>query len=300
MFAIPGHVLYHNTFAVTINASDQTLLEWLIDLTFLEPGLMSIAVKTAEEIEKMRLAGRLAAEVLEMIEPHVQPGVSTEEIDQICHDYIVQQQKATPAPLNYMGFPKSICTSVNHQVCHGIPGGKTLKNGDIVNIDITVIKDGFHGDTSKMFFIGEPSVLARRLTKITLEALWIGIEQIRPGAHLSNIGHAIQQYVESNNYSIVREYCGHGIGRKFHEEPQVLHYGSPGNGVLLQPGMCFTIEPMVNAGKRQVKLLPDGWTVVTKDRSLSAQWEHTMLVTETGYEVLTLRKGEEHALPGAN
>ncbi len=260
---------------------------------------MSITVKTPEEIDKMRLASRLAAEVLEMIAPHVKAGVSTDEIDQICHSHIIEKQNAIPAPLNYMGFPKSICTSVNHQVCHGIPGGKTLKNGDIVNIDITVIKDGFHGDTSKMFFIGKPSVLARRLTKITLESLWIGIDQVRPGAHLSNIGHAIQSYVESNNYSVVREYCGHGIGRKFHEEPQILHYGSPGNGILLQPGMCFTIEPMVNAGKRQVKLLPDGWTVVTKDRSLSAQWEHTLLVTDIGCDVLTLREGEKPALPSA-
>ncbi len=260
---------------------------------------MSITVKTPEEIDKMRLASRLAAEVLEMIAPHVKAGVSTDEIDQICHSHIIEKQSAIPAPLNYMGFPKSICTSVNHQVCHGIPGGKTLKNGDIVNIDITVIKDGFHGDTSKMFFIGKPSVLARRLTKITLESLWIGIDQVRPGAHLSNIGHAIQSYVESNNYSVVREYCGHGIGRKFHEEPQILHYGSPGNGILLQPGMCFTIEPMVNAGKRQVKLLPDGWTVVTKDRSLSAQWEHTLLVTDIGCDVLTLREGEKPALPSA-
>ncbi|MCP4289734.1 MAG: type I methionyl aminopeptidase [Gammaproteobacteria bacterium] len=260
---------------------------------------MSITVKTPEEIDKMRLASRLAAEVLEMIAPHVKAGVSTDEIDQICHSHIIEKQNAIPAPLNYMGFPKSICTSVNHQVCHGIPGGKTLKNGDIVNIDITVIKDGFHGDTSKMFFIGKPSVLARRLTKITLESLWIGIDQVRPGAHLSNIGHAIQSYVESNNYSVVREYCGHGIGRKFHEEPQILHYGSPGSGILLQPGMCFTIEPMVNAGKRQVKLLPDGWTVVTKDRSLSAQWEHTLLVTDIGCDVLTLREGEKPALPSA-
>jgi len=260
---------------------------------------MSVIIKTAEEIDKMRVAGRLAAEVLEMIAPHVEAGISTDQINQICHDYIVDKQKAIPAPLNYMGFPKSICTSVNHQVCHGIPGGKILKNGDIVNIDITVIKDGFHGDTSQMFFIGEPSVLARRLTKITLEALWIGIEQVKPGTHLSNIGHAIQQHVEANSYSVVREYCGHGIGRRFHEEPQVLHYGTPDNGILLQPGMCFTIEPMVNAGKRHVKLLPDGWTVVTKDRSLSAQWEHTVLVTDNGCEVLTLRETEECMLPGA-
>ncbi len=258
---------------------------------------MSATIKTADEIEKMRVAGRLAAEVLEMIAPHMQPGISTDEIDQICHDYIVDEQHAIPAPLNYRGFPKSICTSVNHQVCHGIPGNKILKKGDIVNVDITVIKDGFHGDTSQMFFIGTPSVLAKRLVQTTREALWLGIEQVRPGAHLSDIGHAIQQFVESRHYSVVREYCGHGIGREFHEDPQVLHYGNPGNGIVLQPGMCFTIEPMVNAGKRQVKMLSDGWTVVTRDRSLSAQWEHTILVTDTGHEVLTLRRGEEPVLP---
>ncbi len=254
---------------------------------------MSIVIKTPEEIEKMRLAGRLAAEALEMIDPYVQPGVTTEELNRICHDHIVNVQQATPAPLNYRGYPKSICTSVNHQVCHGIPSEKRLKNGDIVNIDITVIKDGFHGDTSKMFFIGEPSVLAKRLVRVTKEALDIGIAEVKPRAHLGDIGHAIQQYVESHNYSVVREYCGHGIGREFHEDPQVLHYGTRGSGAVLQPGMCFTIEPMVNAGKRQVKLLPDGWTVVTKDRTLSAQWEHTILVTEEGYEILTLRKEEQ-------
>ena len=253
---------------------------------------MSIIIKTPEEIEKMRLAGRLAAEVLEMIEPHVQPGVTTDELNRICHTYIVENQQATPAPLDYRGYPKSICTSVNHQVCHGIPSEKRLKNGDIVNIDITVIKDGFHGDTSKMFFIGEPSVLAKRLVRVTKEALDIGINEVKPGARLGDIGHAIQQHVESHNYSVVREYCGHGIGREFHEDPQVLHYGSPGSGTILQPGMCFTIEPMVNAGKRQVKLLPDGWTVVTKDRTLSAQWEHTILVTDEGHEILTLRNEE--------
>ncbi len=253
---------------------------------------MSIIIKTPEEIEKMRVAGRLAAEVLEMIESHVQAGITTEELDRICHDYIVNTQGATPAPLNYRSFPKSICTSVNHQVCHGIPSGKRLKNGDIVNIDITVIKDGFHGDTSKMFCIGEPSVLARRLVRIAREALFLGIAEVRPGARLGDIGYAIQRHVESNNYSVVREYCGHGIGREFHEEPQVLHYGVQNTGVILQPGMCFTIEPMVNAGKHQVKLLPDGWTVVTKDRSLSAQWEHTILVTDSGAEILTLRENE--------
>jgi len=256
---------------------------------------MSVAIKTGEEIEKMRVAGRLAAEVLEMIEPYVEPGITTEELDRICHDYIVNVQQAIPAPLNYRGFPKSICTSVNHQVCHGIPGNKRLKKGDVVNIDITVIKDGFHGDTSKMFFVGEPSILARRLVQITQEAMHKGIEKVRAGARLGDIGHAIQQFAESHNYSVVREYCGHGIGREFHEDPQVLHYGTPGTGIILQQGMCFTIEPMINAGKRQVKLLPDGWTVVTKDRALSAQWEHTILVTEQGYEVLTRRREEQDA-----
>jgi len=241
----------------------------------------------------MRVAGRLAAEVLEMIEPHVQPGVTTDELDRICHDYIVNEQQAVPAPLNYHGFPKSICTSVNHVVCHGTPGEKKLKNADILNIDITVIKDGYHGDTSKMFFVGEPSIKARRVVNIARECLVIGIKQIKPGAQLGDIGHAIQQHAEKNHCSIVREYCGHGIGRDFHEDPQVLHYGKPGTGLVLEPGMTFTIEPMVNLGKRNVKLLPDNWTVITKDRTLSAQWEHTLLVTEDGYEVLTLRKGEE-------
>lgn len=253
---------------------------------------MGILIKTPEEIEKMRVAGQLAAEVLDIVEPHVQAGITTEELDRICHDYIVNIQNAIPAPLNYRGFPKSICTSVNHQVCHGIPGNKRLKNGDIINIDITVIKDGFHGDTSKMFLIGEPSVLARRLVSITREALQTGIDVVKPGAYFNDIGSAIQKLVESNNCSVVREYCGHGIGREFHEEPQVLHYGTQEHGPMLQPGMCFTIEPMVNAGKRMVKLLPDGWTVVTKDRSLSAQWEHTILVTDDGHEILTLRQEE--------
>jgi methionyl aminopeptidase len=256
---------------------------------------MSITIKTAAEIERMRVAGRLAAEVLEMIEPHVLPGVTTEELDRICHDYIVTEQGAVPAPLNYRGFPKSICTSVNHQVCHGIPGNKRLKKGDVLNIDITVIKEGFHGDTSKMFYLGEPSILARRLSETSYQAMYRGIEQVRPGARLGDIGHAIQHFVEGRNYSVVREYCGHGIGREFHEDPQILHYGAPGTGEELQAGMCFTIEPMINAGKRQVKLLPDGWTVVTKDRSLSAQWEHTILVTDQGYEILTLRQEEVEA-----
>lgn len=256
---------------------------------------MAITIKTPEEIEKMRVAGRLAAEVLEMIEPHVKAGVTTDELDRICHDYIVNVQKAIPAPLNYHGFPRSICTSVNHQVCHGIPGDKKLKKGDIINIDITVIKDGFHGDTSKMFCIGEPSVLARRLCDITYEAMWRGIDVVRPGARFGDIGEAIQRFVEGNRYSVVREYCGHGIGRGFHEEPQVLHYGKKGTGAEMQPGMTFTIEPMVNAGRKEVKQLGDGWTVVTRDRKLSAQWEHTILVTEEGHEVLTLRSEEQVA-----
>lgn len=241
----------------------------------------------------MRIAGRLAGEVLQMIRPHVQIGVTTDELDRLCHDYIVNEQKAIPAPLNYHGFPKSICTSVNHQVCHGIPGNKKLKNGDILNIDITVIKDEFHGDTSKMFILGEAPIKASRVTQIAYDCLLLGIEQVKPGAHLGDIGYAIQQYAESHQCSVVREYCGHGIGRGFHEEPQVLHYGKAGTGVALEPGMIFTIEPMINAGKRNVKLLSDNWTVVTKDHSPSAQWEHTILVTETGHEILTQCPGDE-------
>jgi methionyl aminopeptidase len=254
---------------------------------------MSISIKSPSEIEKMRVAGRLAAEVLEMIEPHVVPGVSTNELDRICHDYIVEQQMAIPAPLNYRGFPKSICTSINHVVCHGIPSEKKLKEGDIVNIDITVIKDDYHGDTSKMFCVGKVSQHAKRLISITQQALYIGTEQVKPGATLGDIGHAIQKFAESNHYSVVREFCGHGIGKNFHEEPQVLHYGKQGEGIALEPGMIFTIEPMLNQGKRNVKVLSDGWTAVTKDRSLSAQWEHTILVTDQGHEVLTLRKEEQ-------
>jgi methionyl aminopeptidase len=253
---------------------------------------MPVTIKTPEEIEKMRMAGRLAAEVLEMIGEYVRPGVTTGELDRICHDYIVNEQGAIPAPLNYRGFPKSICTSVNQQVCHGIPGDKKLKKGDIVNIDITVIKDGYHGDTSKMFYVGEPSPFARRLVEVTYQAMWKGIELVRPGTTLGDIGHAIQTFVEGQHFSVVQEYCGHGIGREFHEDPQVLHYGKPGTGMALREGMTFTIEPMVNAGKRHVKVLPDGWTVVTKDRKLSAQWEHTVLCTADGYEVLTLRSEE--------
>jgi methionyl aminopeptidase len=255
---------------------------------------MSVTIKTPEEIEKMRVAGRLAAEVLEMIEPHVKPGITTDELDAICHDYIVNEQDAIPAPLNYHGFPKSICTSVNHVICHGIPADKKLKKGDIVNLDITVIKDGYHGDTSKMFFLGKPSVMAQRLVNTAYDCMKLGIEMVKPGIQLGDIGHAIQSHAEANNFSVVREYCGHGIGRNFHEEPQVLHYGKPGTGLTLEPGMTFTIEPMINSGKREVKLLPDGWTVVTKDHSLSAQWEHTILVTDNGYEVLTRRQEEPH------
>lgn len=253
---------------------------------------MSIVIKTPEEIEKMRVAGRLAAEVLEMIEQHVKTGVTTEQLNQICHDYIVNEQHAIPAPLNYHGFPKSICTSVNHVICHGIPADKKLKDGDIVNIDITVIKDGYHGDSSKMFMVGKPSIMAERLCRVTLECLEIGIKMVKPGRHLGDIGEAIQKHAEAHNYSVVREYCGHGIGAEFHEEPQVLHYGKAGTGEVLEAGMCFTIEPMINAGKRHSKMLNDGWTVVTKDRSLSAQYEHTLLVTEDGCEILTLRKDD--------
>ena len=258
----------------------------------LAPVFMSIIIKTESEIEKMRIAGRLAAEVLEIIEPHVVPGVTTDELNQICHDYIVDVQKAIPAPLNYHGFPKSICTSVNQQICHGIPSDKKLKSGDIVNIDITVIKDDYHGDTSKMFCVGDVSPHAKRLIKVTQEAMFLGIDQVKPGATLGDIGHVIQKHAESNRYSVVREFCGHGIGKKFHEEPQVLHYGKAGEGEVLEAGMILTIEPMINLGKRHMKVLADGWTAVTKDRSLSAQWEHTILVTPNGYEILTLRKEE--------
>jgi len=254
---------------------------------------MTIIIKTPELIEKMRIAGRLAAEVLEMIGDYVKPGVTTDELNRICHDYIVQEQHAIPSPLNYRGFPKSICTSVNHVVCHGIPSDKkVLKKGDIINVDITVYKNGVHGDTSKMFVVGEASIQAERLIRITQECLYLGIKMVKPGVRLGDIGHAIQQHAESNHYSVVREYCGHGIGEGFHEEPQVLHYGRPDTGVMLQPGMVFTIEPMINAGKRFTKLLPDQWTVVTKDHKLSAQWEHTILVTDTGFDVLTLRHEE--------
>lgn len=262
---------------------------------------MAVVIKTAEEIEGMREAGRLAAEVLDFITPHVKTGVTTGELDRLCHEYMRDVQGTTPAPLNYAPpgyppYPKAICTSVNDVVCHGVPNEYALKDGDIVNLDITVItKDGFHGDTSRMFYAGEPSIQARRLCDITLECMWIGIMKIRPGAYLGDLGHAIQRHAESNGYSVVREFCGHGIGRKFHEEPQVLHYGRPGTGVKLQPGMIFTVEPMINAGKPGIRELKgkraDGWTILTQDRSLSAQWEHTVLVTETGYEILTNSAG---------
>lgn len=255
---------------------------------------MAITIKTPDEIEKMRVAGRLASEVLEMIGPHVQPGISTGELDRICHDYIVNTQHAIPAPLNYNGFPKSVCTSLNHVICHGIPSdSKILKKGDILNIDITVIKDGYHGDTSKMFLVDEVAPHAKRLVRITQECLYRAIEIVRPGAQLGDIGHVIQTLAESNNYSVVREYCGHGIGLGFHEEPQVLHYGRPGTGLVLKQGMTFTIEPMLNAGSRHTKLnKADGWTVTTRDRRLSAQWEHTLAVTADGCEVLTRRQEE--------
>ena len=260
---------------------------------------MTITPKTPAEIEKMRVAGRLAAEVLQVVAPHVRPGVSTEELDRICHEHIVNVQGAIPANVGYRGFPATICTSVNNVICHGIPSpAKLLKDGDIVNIDVTVIKDGWHGDTSRMYFAGTPPVMARRLVEVTREAMFRGIRTVRPGATLGDIGAAIQTYAEGERFSVVREYCGHGIGRVYHEDPQVLHYGEPGTGDELKAGMTFTIEPMVNAGKRHVRLLGDGWTVVTKDHSLSAQWEHTCLVTETGVEVLTLGAGSKR--PAAN
>lgn len=254
---------------------------------------MNVIIKTATEIEKMRTAGRLAAEVLEMIAVHVKPGITTNQLNQICHDYIVNEQQAIPAPLNYHGFPKSICTSLNHVVCHGIPNDKPLKKGDIINIDITVIKDGYHGDTSKMFAVGTIAKHAQRLIDITQECLYLGMQMVRPGARLGDIGHAIQKHAESNHYSVVQEYCGHGIGVGFHEDPQVLHYGKPDTGLTLKPGMTFTIEPMINAGQRYVKLLKrDNWTVETVDKRLSAQFEHTLLVTPIGYENLTQREEE--------
>ena len=256
----------------------------------------SIHIKTPEEIEKMRVAGRLASEVLDFISPHVRPGISTEELDRLCHEYMVNVQGTIPAPLGYCPpgytpYPKSICASVNHQVCHGIPDARLLKEGDVVNLDITVIKDGYHGDTSRMFLVGDVNGTTKRLCQVTYECMWLGIRQVRPGAYLGDVGHVIQKYADKHGFSIVREFCGHGIGRLFHEEPQVLHYGKPGTLTQLQSGMIFTIEPMVNAGRREVKELDDGWTIVTCDRKPSAQWEHTILVTETGYEVLTQSAG---------
>jgi methionyl aminopeptidase len=260
---------------------------------------MSVTIKNEDDIRKMRVAGKLAAEVLDFITPHVQPGVTTEEIDRLCHDFMVNVQDTVPAPLNYAPpghapYPKSICTSINNQICHGIPSDRVLKKGDVVNIDITVIKEGYHGDTSRMFYVGEPSIQAKRLCEITYQSMWKGIREVRPGARLGDIGFSIQQFAESHGFSIVREFCGHGIGKVFHEEPQVLHYGKKGTGFELQEGMTFTIEPMINAGKKDIRMMPDGWTVVTKDRSLSAQWEHTILVTKNGYEVLTV---SEHTPP---
>jgi len=254
---------------------------------------LGINLKTPQELEGMRVAGKLASEVLDFITPHVEPGATTGQLDQLCHDYMVNVQGTVPAPLNYAPpghrpYPKSICTSVNHQVCHGVPGEKVLRAGDVINIDITVIKDGWHGDTSRMFYVGEPTVQARRLCETTYECMWLGISMVKPGASLGDIGHAIQRHAESRGFSVVREFCGHGIGRRFHEEPQILHYGRPGQGLRLQEGMTFTIEPMINAGKRDIRQLADGWTIVTADHSLSAQWEHTILVTANGYEVLTL------------
>ena len=263
---------------------------------------MSVQIKNAEEIERMRVAGRLASEVLDFIAPHVRPGVTTQKLNDLCHEYMVGVQGTTPAPLNYAPpgykpYPRSICTSVNHQVCHGIPGERVLRAGDIVNIDITVIKDGFHGDSSRMYFVGEPAIQARRLVEVTYECMWLGIAQVRPGGYLGDVGSAIQAHAEKHGYSIVREFCGHGIGRRFHEEPQVLHYGKPGAGLQLEPGMTFTVEPMVNAGRPAIRELADGWTIVTKDHSLSAQWEHTVVVTDAGHEVLTVSAGTP-ARPG--
>lgn len=257
---------------------------------------MAITIKTPEEIEKMRVVGKLAAELLDFIAPYIVPGITTGKLDQLCYDYIVNVQQAIPAPLNYAPhgqnpYPRSTCTSVNHQVCHGVPGDKKLKLGDIINLDVTVIKNGYHGDTSRMFFVGPPSIQARRLVDITYDCMWLGITAIKPGSTLGDIGHIIQTYAEKNGFSVVREFCGHGIGEKFHEDPQVLHYGVPGSGARLETGMIFTVEPMINAGKRDIKQLNDGWTVVTKDHSLSAQWEHTVLVTDSGYEVLTVSAG---------
>ena len=257
---------------------------------------MSVQIKSAEDIAGMRTAGRLAAELLDYLTPHIQPGIATRDIDKLAHDYMVDVQHTVPATLNYAPpghtpYPASLCTSVNHVVCHGIPGERKLKPGDIVNVDVTVIADGYHGDSSRMFYVGAPSIQARRLCEVTYEAMWRGIRAIKPGAHLGDLGHVIQKHAESHGYSIVREFCGHGIGRNFHEEPQVLHYGRAGTGLTLQPGMIFTVEPMVNAGRPGIRCLADGWTIVTADHSLSAQWEHTVLVTPDGFEILTQSAG---------
>ena len=266
---------------------------------------MAVQIKSAEEVEKMRVAGRLASEVLDFVTPYVRPGITTDELDALCHDYMVKVQATTPAPLNYappgyQPYPKSICTSVNQVVCHGVPGERVLKPGDILNVDVTVIKDGYHGDCSRMFYVGEPSIQARRLVDVTHECMWLGIRQVRPGARLGDVGSAIQAHAEKHGFSVVREFCGHGIGRKFHEEPQVLHYGRAGTGLVLEPGMTFTVEPMINAGNAGIRELADGWTIVTKDHSLSAQWEHTVAVTGSGFEVLTQSAGSmaEPALLG--
>lgn len=257
--------------------------------------MSKLSIKSADEIEKMRTAGRLAASVLDMIGEHVKVGITTDELNSICHDFIVNELNAIPAPLNYRGFPKSICTSINNVVCHGIPGPRVLKKGDIINIDVTVIKDDFHGDTSRMYFVGKPSIKASRLSRICYESMMCGIETIKPGTRLGDLGSAVQKHAESHGYSVVREYCGHGIGRRFHEEPHILHYGKPDTGMQLSPGMTFTVEPMINAGKKETRLQADRWTVVTSDGSLSAQWEHTVLVTETGYEILTHSENSQTA-----
>jgi methionyl aminopeptidase len=283
----PCSVVYNSSLSYSEHAAAQRITA---------PSMANITIKTEQDIQGMRLAGRLASEVLDYITPHVKIGATTGEIDRLCHEYMTNVQDTIPAPLNYCPpgytpYPKAICTSVNDVVCHGIPGDKVLKSGDVVNLDITVIKNGYHGDTSRMFFVGEPSILAKRLTEITYECMWLGIDKIKPGAHLGDIGHVIQQHAEKAGYSVVREFCGHGIGKVFHEEPQVLHYGRPGTLEKLVAGMIFTVEPMINAGRRDIREMGDGWTIKTKDRSLSAQWEHTVLVTETGYEILTTSAG---------
>ena len=283
--------MYNNLFAGAGPMFKLLRARWANNAAKARDG-MGIVLKSKDEIEQMRVAGQLAGEVLRMIGPHVQPGVTTGELDEICHRYITETQDAIPAPLNYRGFPRSICTSVNNVICHGIPGDKCLKDGDIVNIDITVIKNGWHGDTSKMFLVGSPTIRGQRICDIAYRSMVTGIEMVRPGVHLGDIGHAIQRYAEGQGCSVVREYCGHGIGKGFHEDPQVLHYGRPGTGDVLVPGMVFTIEPMINLGRRDTRLLPDGWTVVTRDRSLSAQWEHTIAVTEDGHRVLTQLPGD--------